>query len=77
MPPAASTSSMCTLLDGETLQILGHLAEMALMLFEIVFYARFIGDGQRMQDGIGRAAHRHIEDEGVMQRFFGDDIEGL
>ena len=32
IPPAASTSSMCQSLDGETLQMLGHLAEMALIL---------------------------------------------
>ena len=30
-----------------------------------------------MQDCIGRAAHRHVQDKGVIQRFFTDNIERL
>ncbi len=32
IPPAASTSSMCQWLEGETLQMLGHFAEMLFIL---------------------------------------------
>ena len=44
---------------------------------EVVLNARLTGQGQRVQDGIGRAAHRHVEHQGVVHRLEADDIERL
>ena len=44
---------------------------------EVVLDARLAGDGQRVQDGVGRAAHGHVEHEGVVERLEGDDVERL
>ncbi len=36
--------------------------------------AGFVGQRQRVQDGVGAAAHRHIQREGIVDRFGGDDL---
>ncbi len=37
---------------------------------------RLAGDRQRVEDGVRRAPHRHVEGEGVVDRLAGDDLSG-
>lgn len=39
-----------------------------------VFNAHLLGDCQRVQDGVSRAAHRHVQREGVVNRLGVDDL---
>ena len=41
--------------------------------FERVRDPGFVGDGECVQDGVGAAAHRHIQREGVVDRLVGND----
>ncbi len=67
MPPARSTSSMCTSgLEGETLQMHGMRADISFTPVQRIVHAGLVGDGEGVQHGIGRAAHGHIEREGVV-----------
>ena len=44
---------------------------------EVIFDTRLACDCQRMQDGICRAAHCHIERKGVIHRFGADYVQRL
>ncbi|OQB36072.1 MAG: hypothetical protein BWY09_02049 [Candidatus Hydrogenedentes bacterium ADurb.Bin179] len=39
-------------------------------------HARFPGDGQRVQHGIGRAAHGHVQGEGIVDGFGCHNVPG-
>jgi len=45
----------------------GHLVD----ALQRVVHARFVGQGQAVQDSIGAAAHGHVQGEGVVQRLAG------
>ena len=77
MPPARCTSSMCHLPAGQTLQICGTLSATALIRLERIVHTGFIRQGQRVQNGVGGAAHRHIQRKGIVDRIGGDDIARL
>ena len=77
MPPARSTSSMWYGEDGETLQMFGRLLRELVDAVEVVRDAGLVRDGQRVQHGVGAAAHGHVEDEGVVERLARDDVARL
>ena len=62
---------------GRDLADVGALGTDGVDPVQIVFDAGLVGDGQGVQDGIGRAAHGHIEDEGVIERFLRDNRQRL
>ena len=73
-PPARSTSSRWTSLAGATLQMWGTRAAISLMRWQRVVDAALVGQGQRVEDGVRRAAHRHVQREGVVQRLRRHDL---
>ena len=66
MPPARSTSSMCHLPAGLTLHRCGVRVRNLVDALKRIIDAALVREGQRVQDGIGRAAHGHIEREGIV-----------
>ena len=58
-----------------------HLAEGRRGRGDVVEPIQVVGDlcrvrqRQKVQRGVGRAAHGHVHDEGVVQGLFGDDVE--
>ena len=77
MPPARCTSSMCHLPAGLTLQMCGTLSATCVDALERIIDAGFVGERQRVQHGVGRAAHRHVQRKGIVDRFGGDDVARL
>ena len=73
-PPARSTSSMWTLLAGATLQRYGTRAAISLMRVERVVDAGLMGEGEGVQHGVRRAAHRHVQGEAVVDRVRRHDL---
>ncbi len=55
---------------GQVRHTLGHLVEAG----ERIVDAGLAGEGQHMQHGVGRSAHRHVEGDGVVDRLRGDDV---
>ena len=45
-------------------------------MLQIERHARLDGDRQRVQHGVGAAAHGHVEGEGVFERLAGEDVAG-
>ena len=68
------TSSMCHGPAGLTLHKCGTRSATGLMRSRGIIDAGFVGDRQRVQDGVGRAAHGTVQGEGVVERFGGDDV---
>ncbi len=44
--------------------------------FQGIDHTRFPGDGQRVQHGIGRAAHGHVQGEGIVDGFGCHNVPG-
>ena len=65
---------MCHGPDGLTLHRCGTRSATCVDALERIFDPGFVGDGQGVQDGVGGAAHGHIQGEGIVQRIGGDDL---
>ena len=50
----------------------GHLVEVV----ELELHPRLVGDGQQVEDGVGGAAQRHGDGDGVLERLLGHDLAG-
>ena len=62
---------------GRHLAQAGHAARDVVNALDVVRDARLARDGQRVEDGIGGAAHSDVEGDGVVERFDGGDVAGL
>ena len=52
---------------------MGHARGHVVDALERVVDAGLVGEGQRVEDGVRGAAHRHVEREGVVERLRRDD----
>ena len=68
MPPARCTSSMCTsALAGATLHSTGTRRDSRSMSSMVKSTLAFMGGGEQVQHGVGRAAHGDVERHGVLE----------
>ena len=73
-PPARCTSSMWYFwVAGATLDRQGTRRETRSMSRHVEVHAGFAGGGQQVQDGVGGAAHGHVQAHGVFKGFEGGD----
>ena len=63
--PCGLVSAMC-----------GTLRRHAVEVVESELHARLVGDGEQVQHGVGRAAERHDDGDGVLERLLGHDVAG-
>ena len=72
----AWTSSMCHGPLGATfVEVRRPVGDLVDPLDRVV-EPRLAGDRERVEDGVRRAPHRHVEGEGVVDRLAGDDLPG-
>ena len=57
---------------GDVGHPLGDLVEVV----ELELDLGLVGDGQQVQHGVGRAAERHHDGDGVLERLLGHDVAG-
>ena len=68
MPPARCTSSICTSdFDGATLHKHRHAPRQAIDIGHGEINLAFMRGGKKMQNSIGRTAHRDIERHGILE----------
>ena len=73
-PPTRSRSLMWNLPPGFMSAMCGTLAAMRLKSSRSSVDAGLVGDGQQVQHGVGRAAERRGDGDGVLERLLGHDL---
>ena len=74
IPPARCTSSMWTVAGGSDLADVRHLAGQAVDVAHGEGHISFLGGGEEMQDGVGRAAHRDVQPHSVFESVEARDL---
>ena len=73
-PPIRSRSLMWYLPCGLVSAMCGTRLAIRLKSSSSSRHARLVGDGEQVQDGVGRAAERHDDGDGVLERGLGHDL---
>ena len=75
-PPMRSTSNMWYLPCGLSVGHVRHPGRHLVEVVQLQVDPGLVGDGQQVQDGVGRTAQRHDHGDGVLERLLGHDVPG-